>query len=135
MATTRQEKLADAIIENHRADKPKTNGEMLEAVGYAPTTARHQPGVIIESKGTKEALAARGFTVENANEVVGQILMNPEEKAHDRLDAADKIYKVHGSYAPEKKLNLNLNADVEDYQKYTELSQKYDEEMKRKLSE
>lgn len=135
MSTQRQEKLAEAIIENMALDKPRTAGEILEKVGYAQSTATTRPGDIMEAQGTQEALAKRGFTPEKAKETVAEIMTNPDEKARDRLTAADMTLKVHGSYAPEKKLNLNLNAEVEDFKEFAALSEEFDEKMKRKMLE
>lgn len=109
MPTPRQEKLADAIIENLKADIPKTKTEIAVSSGYAPSTAEGGTKDIIEQKGVQEALIARGFTLENAKKVVAEILLNPEEKARDRLTAADMTIKVHGGYAPEKILTQTQN--------------------------
>ena len=89
----------------------------------------------MEAVGVQEALVAKGFTLENAKLVVSEILLNPEEKARDRLTAADMTIKVHGGYAPEKKLNVNMDMSIEDFKQYEELSLKYDEDMKRKMLE
>ena len=135
MPTPLQEKLAEAIIENAKADKPETLGSVLEKVGYAKSVATGKPGEIIERDGVQEALEARGFTLENAKKVVSEILLNPEEKARDRLTAADMTIKVHGGYAPERKLNLNVTADAEEFAQFLSMSEEYDEKMKRKMLE
>lgn len=117
------------------SDKPKTKGELLELAGYDKTTAEATPGRTIEAAGVQEALAVRGFTLDNAKKVVSEIMLNEDAKDRDRLTAADMTIKVHGGYAPEKKLNVNLNADVEDFKDFADLSAKYDEEMKKKMLE
>lgn len=135
MPTPRQEKLADAIIANAALDKPKTMGEILESVGYSQHTATAMPGRTIEQQGVQDALEARGFSVDNAKRVVGEILENSAEKASDRLRAADQIFQVHGAYAPVKSAALTLNADIKDFAEYDAISERFDEEMKNKLLE
>lgn len=135
MPTERQERLADAIIANTKAKKPKTKGELLEASGYSVSSSEASPGVIIEQKGVQEALAARGFTLDKAKEVVAEIMTNPDAKHKDRLTAADMTIKVHGGYAPEKSINVNMHADVKDFEAFDEISRKFDEEMKIKALE
>ena len=35
----------------------------------------------------------------------------------DRLKATDQVFKIHGSYAPEKHENINLNIDASTREK------------------
>lgn len=107
MATQRQKKLAQAIVENLQSEETKTAGELLEKVGYSEHLVK-QPGRVMEQEGVKEELALLGFNENRAKAVVSEILETSED--HNRLKAADMIFKVHGSYAPEKSVNLNLNA-------------------------
>lgn len=133
--TPKQAKLAEAIIENAGLDKPKSTTEVLLSVGYGQGTVDGGTSRITEAAGVQEALEARGFTLENAQKVVSQIMLNEEAKDRDRLTAADMTIKVHGGYAPERKLNLNLNADIEDFKEFDSLSSEFDEKMKRKMLE
>jgi len=135
MSTPKQEKLAEAIIENLKADKPKTREELAVSSGYALSTAEGGVKDIIEQKGVQDALEARGFTLENAKKVVSEIMLSDEAKDRDRLTAADMTIKVHGGYAPERKVNLNFSVDAKDFEQFDEMSRKYDEEMKRKMLE
>lgn len=135
MPTFRQEKLAEAIIENAGLDKPKTMGEVLEKVGYAPTTAGARPGEVIEAKGVQEALMAKGFTVEAADDLVQKILHKEEAQDKDRLKAADMMYERLGAKAPQKSINLSFTADAKDFEQYEQLSGEFDEKMKRKMLE
>lgn len=114
MPTPLQERLADAIIENTKLDKPKTMGEMLESAGYAQGTAEGSPGRTIEQDGVKVALIAKGFTVDRADEVVAEILNTGEER--NRLKAADMIYERHGAKAPTKSLNFDMKVEVDPTQ-------------------
>lgn len=134
MSTQLQENLADAIIENAAADKPKSAGALLEIAGYDPTTAKASPGRTIEQKGVQEALEVRGFDSLSAKRVVGEIL-ETGEKDESRLKAADMIFKVKGDYAPIKSASFNLSADLKDFAAYDEISAKFDEEMRVKIEE
>lgn len=111
MATTKQKKLAKVIIENAAIDTPLNAGEMLEKVGYSKSVAKAKSADIINSEGVKEALADYGFTEDNAKMVVAEILLDPKTDKNTRINAAKEVFKVHGTYAPEKKLvgNFNLN--------------------------
>lgn len=121
MATLRQKKLAKGLVENLTSNKIKTASELLVSAGYDETTAQASPGRTIEQKGVKEELVKLGFDEETAKQVVGEILVYGDED-RDRLKAAEMIFKVHGSFAPEKKLNLNVNVEASD--KIKELAKK-----------
>lgn len=57
-----------------------------------------------------DELKKLGFDSNNAKRVVGQILNAEDEEPQHRLNAADKIFKVNGDYAPEKHVNVNVDA-------------------------
>lgn len=102
MPTTKQKKLAKALIENMASDKPKTAGELLEVAGYGEGTQTGSPGRTIEQKGVQEALEEYGFSEENAKMVVSEIMLNGDVDARARLKATDQVFKVKGSYASDK---------------------------------
>src|SRR5258708_3260733 len=102
MATQKQKKVAKLIIDNIKLDKPLNGGEILEKTGYGPGTVKN-PGDILNSDGVKEELKVLGFTEVNAKNVVSEIMLSDEAEHRDRLKAADMTFKVHGTYAPEKK--------------------------------
>lgn len=105
MPTPKQEKLAEAIILNASADKPRNKTQLLESAGYSPVSAMASAKVIMEQEGVREALAARGFSVANADNVVANILTDDDEQAKDRLKAAELVYKRHpGALQPEAPL-------------------------------
>ncbi len=103
MGTPRQKKLAKVIVENATLDKPLNKKEMLENVGYSESTAEAKATDIIESEGVQEELIILGFTEENAKRVVQEIMLDIEADKSSRLKAADMVFKVQGTYAPEKK--------------------------------
>jgi len=102
MATQRQKKVAKLIVENASLDKPLNGGEILENVGYSDGIQRY-PKIVMESEGVQDELEILGFTEANAKTVVASILLNDEADNNSRLKAADQVFKVVGSYAPEKK--------------------------------
>jgi hypothetical protein len=112
MATRLQKKLAKAIVEDVDSPRPKEKKELLVSVGYRESTAESNAKIILEAKGTKEELTNLGFSEEGAKQVVAKILYSDESKDHDKLDAADKVFKVHGSYAPDKHLNMNVEVEA-----------------------
>ena len=112
MATTKQKKVAQLIVENLEMDKPLNGGQMLEKVGYSPGIVEN-PSRVIESEGVQQELKHLGFDPETAKGVVAEILVAGENDAV-KLKAADMIFKVHSTYAPEKVVNLNINTEPSD---------------------
>ena len=110
MPTALQEKLAEKIIENATSSSPiKSKKGLIESVGYSGDYADNRPSEIINAKGTQEALRKRGFNPETAKEVVGEIMLNDEVAPSDRLRACGEVFKVCGSYAPEKQIHVDVN--------------------------
>jgi hypothetical protein len=125
----KQRRVAKKIIENITLDEPKTGGEILEEVGYGPGMVKN-PGKIVESEGVYKALAEQGFTVDNAKGVVAEILLNKSSKDADRLKAAENVFKIHGSFAPEKSMNLNLVVDATKSQDLIEMAKQMSKQIK-----
>jgi len=117
MSTIRQKKLAHSIVENLQVNKPLNKQELVASVGYSDASADKKATEILESKGVQQELKKLGFDPETARKVVGQILLEGEND-NVKLKAADMIFKVHGEYAPEKHVNLNM--DVEPSEKIKE---------------
>lgn len=115
MPTLRQKALAKKIIEAVDMTPPPTKQQLLESVGYPQSTATTYAGEVLNQKGVKEALAEFGFSEDIAKKVVGDILTSTKSSDKNKLTAADMTFKVHGTYAPEKKLNLNIETDFEGY--------------------
>lgn len=114
MSTTKQKRVAKLIIENSKLDKPLNGGQMLEKVGYAKSMTTAKVSDVLESEGVKEELNKLGFSEEGAKKVVESILYDEEVDANARLKAADQVFKVHGSYAPDKSINVNVNVKSVD---------------------
>ena len=60
----------------------------------------------------KTALDDLGFNANNAKRVIAEIMNNTEAADNDRLNAADKVLKVHGTYAAEKHLHGALPTPI-----------------------
>jgi len=101
MATLKQKRVARLIVENTNLDKPLNAGQIVEKGRYGKGAMIH-PNSVLESKGVKEELKILGFDEDSAKKVVAEILNNGKEE--NRIRAAQEIFKVQGSYAPEKHL-------------------------------
>lgn len=113
MATLKQQKLAEAIVQNAKSGTKKNKKELLVSAGYDETTAEATPSRIIEQKGVQTELHRLGFDSESAKRVVAEILEFGEDDSV-RLNAAKEIFKVNGDYAAEKVFNLTANTTVEE---------------------
>lgn len=111
MATLKQKRVAKLVIENLELEKPLTGGQILEKTGYAPGVIKN-PSDILESKGVLHELANYGFNPETARGVVSEILISGENDTV-KLKAADMVFKVHGTYAAEKHVTLNIDESTE----------------------
>jgi len=109
----RQKKVAKLIVENLDSPEPLNKGEMLAKVRYSKGMQK-QPIRILESKGVTDELAVLGFTPEAAKSVVSKIMNSDDVEPNARLKAADMTFKVHGSYAPEKTVSVNVDVGVSD---------------------
>lgn len=99
----------------------KNTGDIVLEAGYA-ATVKEVPHKILDTSGVKEALSDIGFNPETAKKVVEQIMLDPTALHRDRLKASEMVFKVHGTYAAEKHLSVNVNAEV-NTERLTELAQ------------
>ncbi len=113
MATIRQKKLANAIVDNLQAKKPKNKQELLVSVGYDELTAEKNSKQVIEAVGVQEELKVLGFDEATAKGVVSGILNDEANEPKDRLKAAEMVFKVHGSFKesekPQEKSQITYN--------------------------
>lgn len=131
MPTARQKRAAKLIIENETLDIPKTGGEIVESSGYG-VSMKKNPQVVLESDGVKEALINYGFSEDNAKQVVSEIMLDSDNDPNARLKATDQVFKVHGSYAPEKSAHVNINVNTTDSaDELRELALKVREQMRK----
>ena len=110
MPTLLQQKLAKRIIEVDLSGQRITKQALLESVSYGKISK--QPSRVLKSKGVQEVLAEYGFSEDNAKKVVAKILLSDKSKDENKLKASDQIFKVRGSYAPERHINLDLVSSV-----------------------
>ena len=113
MVTVRQRRAAKLIIENATLDKPLNAGQIVEKSRYSKSMVI-KPSLVLESAGVKDALNEAGFSEDNAKKVVAEILLSPLAKDNDRLKAADMVFDVHGSKAPLKNINVNIETEAND---------------------
>lgn len=112
MATLKEKKLAKAIVANSTSINPLNKKQLLVSAGYDETTASATPSRVIDQKGVQEELEILGFNETNAKTVVSEIMMNDEADSGHRLKAADMVFKTFGTYAPERRVNLNIDGDL-----------------------
>lgn len=111
MPNLRQRKAAKNFVEAIQSGEVITAGEILKRSDYAESVQK-VPHAVFESEGFKEALEEIGFTEDNAKKVVAEIMLNENVNPSARLEAAKEVFKVHGTYAPEKHVNTNLNLEL-----------------------
>ena len=125
MGTLLQQKLAKNIVKNLGRKKPLNKKELVVSSGYGEISAESSAHLIIEQKGVQEELEKYGFTEDNAKKVVAEILLNKTTEANARINAAKEIFKVEGSYAPEKKVNMNIDYNEKVRSKSKDLINSY----------
>lgn len=91
----------------------KNQGDIVIQAGYSPTIAA-TPHDVLNTPGVTESLADLGFSPETAKNVVKLILEDSKAMHKDRLKAADMVFKVHGTYAAEKQINVNIEANIDN---------------------
>lgn len=115
MATDLQMDLAEALIKNRSKprDKRKGKGALLESVGYATTTAKHQPGFILEQKGVKEALAAKGLTEDLIkSSLVFDIENKPKRRERELRLGAEILGMTEHKHGGNKTLIINITGET-----------------------
>lgn len=110
MATLKQKRVARKIPKIIESGEPITGGELVASAGYSEEMQR-KPGQVLNSPGVQLELGKLGFTEDKAREVVGLILSDSTLKPEPRLKAAEMVFKVHGTFAPDKSVTINLDAD------------------------
>ncbi len=109
MSTIKQMKLAHNIVKNQKAKKPLNKRDLIVSSGYSLITAKASPGLILNQPGVIKELNTLGFTEDAAKAVVSEILLDKSVEPSDRLKASDQVFKVHGTYAPEKRISATVD--------------------------
>jgi hypothetical protein len=97
--TTNQKKVAKMIVEQSASGKKISGKQILAKAGYGKGMAKHA-GQVINSRGVKKQLKLLGFDVTSARKVGAAILNHGEEQ--NKVAVMREIFKIYGSYAPEK---------------------------------
>lgn len=109
MSTLLQEKLAEGIIKNAKRKRPLNKKELMLSVGYGSITANKKSKEVLSNRGVLDALQEYGFDPDSAKRVVQSILNKETARDDVKLRAADMIFEVHGTYAPVKSVNINVD--------------------------
>lgn len=110
--TLNQKKVAKLIVENLKNGKKISGKKILEEAGYGKGMGKHA-GQVINSKGVKEELKNLGFTVDNAKNVLGKLIDDPNTEANVKVNVAKEIFKVHGTYAAQKQ-EISVNKELDE---------------------
>ena len=121
--TKLQRRAASNLIEylDPKSERFNTLTELLIDAGFSELTAGANPKAIITSRGVQQALSDLGFKEDSAKAIVAEILLSGAEA--NRLKAAEMIFKVFGTFAPEQKdvtlkgFFINLYKEIENGQK------------------
>lgn len=109
MSTIRQKNLANNIVNNLKRKNPLNKAELVVSSGYSETTADRHTSAVFEQKGLQDELKVLGFDENTAKGVVSEIMLDNKVDANARLKATDQVFKVEGSYAPDRSTSVNLN--------------------------
>ena len=113
--TPRQRRVAKIMLDVAQGKRPdiKNQGQIVIEGGYSPAIEK-SPHDVLNTTGVTIALKELGFNPEGAKKVVESILYNEKSADKDRLKASDMVFKVHGTYAVEKHVNLNIDVATAD---------------------
>jgi len=110
--TPKQRETARLVIETAKGKtKFKSNAELVAQAGYG-IGIQTSPHRVLNSDGVKIALEDYGFHPDTAKNVVHSILTSKKAKDADRLKASDMVFKVHGTYAEQRSVNVNVEIDA-----------------------
>ena len=133
MATIRQKRLAKNIAEALLGKEVPEKKKLMVSAGYSEITAGY-PKRIVEGKGVqKELEETYGFTEENAKKVVSSILLSTKSSDVNKLRASEQIFKVKGSYAPEKSIQIQARVPFDPV--LDEIRKEYEEKLRASLIE
>lgn len=113
--TPRQRRVAKLMLDVAQGKRPdiKNQGQIVVEGGYSPAIEK-SPHDVLNTTGVTIALKELGFNPDGAKKVVESILYNENSADKDRLKASDMVFKVHGTYAPDKHVNVNVEANIDD---------------------
>ena len=95
-----RQRLVQNIINNQKTQRYKNLVELMVASGFSRSYANSDGYLIIKDPQIQKQLVKFGFNELTAKAIVTEIAFCGEEG--NRLRAAQEMFKVHGSYAPEQ---------------------------------
>ena len=95
-----RQRLVQNIINNQKTQRYKNLVELMVASGFSRSYANSDGYLIIKDPRIQEQLVKFGFNELTAKAIITEIAFCGEEG--NRLKAAQEMFKVHGTYAPEK---------------------------------
>lgn len=114
MATARQKKAVEKLVENGGNDQPRPMGEILKEVGYSDAVAKN-PQKLTESKGFKD-LIDQYLPDDFILDALQQDIINKPEKRLGELTLAAKIKGWDSVKTEQNNINLTqVNVNSVDY--------------------
>lgn len=123
MPSIKQKKAFDNAVENGG-----NMGKAMIDAGYSPNTAK-TPQKLTNTQAWQGLMDE--YLPDDSLALKHRQLLNDEESAI-QVKALDMAYKLKGNYAPEKSINLNMQANVAD-PRALDIARKYEEELKKEL--
>jgi len=124
MSTINQKRVARHMARNILEGKVMTGSEILRQEGYKPSLQKN-PSYILDSVGVKKEMAKMGFNELNAsNWIIKAVDKGSPDVA---IRGAQEVFKVFGTYAPQKTLSasIKLQQEIEqDRIKYSKQAKK-----------
>lgn len=114
MATARQKKAVEKLVENGGSDHPRPMGEILKEAGYSDAIAKN-PQKLTESKGFKD-LVDQYLPDDFILDALQQDIINKPEKRLGELTLAAKIKGWDSVRTEQNNINLTqVNVNSVDY--------------------
>lgn len=124
MPTIRQKRAFDKVLKG----MPITHA--MKEVGYSETTSANT-GKLTNSDGWKE-LMDKHLPDEKLAEKHNEFLNSDRQEIG--IKALDMGYKLKGSYAPEKSINLDVKTSTEELAKFRDIRDEYEKKLLEKIT-
>ena len=114
MATLKQEKAVNLLLENVRNSQPLSKGQILQKAGYKEISK--QPNRILNSKGVQDLLKKHNIDKDSRLKILGEIMNDRDNNKRLRdkravISANKEISQMLGEYASTK-IDLNRTNEM-----------------------